>query len=35
MSVYDIKAPELKEINDLFFVHGSLVNYEAWKYWKK
>ena len=35
MSVYDIKAPELKEINDLFFVHGSLVNYEAWKYWQR
>ena len=35
MRVYNIKVPELKEINDLFSINGSLVNYEAWKYWKR
>ena len=35
MGVYNIKVPELKEINELFSVNGSLVNYEAWEYWKK
>ncbi|MEC8099662.1 MAG: amidase [Pseudomonadota bacterium] len=35
IEVHNIKLPELKEINDLFSVSGSLVNYEAWKYWKR
>ena len=35
IEVHNIKLPELKEINDLFSVNGSLVNYEAWKYWQR
>ncbi len=30
-----IKLPEFEEINDLISSHGSLVNYEAWKFWKE
>ena len=32
--IKSIKVPEFKEINDYFHLHGSLVNYEAWQYWK-
>ena len=35
LHVENIEAPEFKEINDFFLLHGSLVNYEAWKYWKE
>ena len=30
----NIKVPEFDEINNFFHIHGSLVNYEAWRYWK-
>ena len=32
--VDNIKVPEFDEINNFFNIHGSLVNYEAWRYWK-
>ncbi len=35
IKVENIKVPELKEINDYFSLHGPVVNYEAWKYWKR
>ncbi len=35
LHVENIEVPEFKEINDFFLFHGSLVNYEAWKYWKE
>ncbi|MBF96076.1 MAG: Mandelamide hydrolase [Alphaproteobacteria bacterium MarineAlpha9_Bin4] len=33
--VENIKVPEFQKINDLISMHGSLVNYEAWQYWKE
>ena len=35
ISIKKIKVPEFEEINDLISSYGSLVNYEAWEFWKE